>query len=200
MTNSLKNNISKRKKCMSIGLFYGTSTCYTEIVAEKIAAELSSCDDEKIVVDLYNIIDEPISSMESYEYLIMGIPTWDYGELQEDWEKVWENIDLLNLNGKTVALFGLGDQMGYPDWFLDAMGYLCAKISTQGAKTIGYWPVSGFEFNESKALTADQKYFVGLAIDDANEFDLTDERISSWCKQIRKEFKYGSNLHQLTEG
>ena len=40
---------------LSIGLFYGTSTCYTEIVAEKIALELGSCTYEKINVDLYNI-------------------------------------------------------------------------------------------------------------------------------------------------
>ena len=74
MTNSV--NVINRKKfsSLSIGLFYGTSTCYTEIVAEKIALQLSNCTYESINVDLYNILDEPISSMEAYDCLIMGIP------------------------------------------------------------------------------------------------------------------------------
>ncbi|TNE79019.1 MAG: flavodoxin FldB [Gammaproteobacteria bacterium] len=166
-----------------IGLFYGSSTCYTEMVAEKIAAELGEA-----LVDVHNIADTPVSTMTGYELLILGIPTWDYGELQEDWENCWDELDSLDLHGKTVALYGLGDQVGYPEWFLDALGYLWAKVRNLGANTVGYWPVDGFEFEESKALTEDEHYFVGLAIDDENQFDLTDQRIKTWCSQIRGEF------------
>lgn len=172
-----------------VGLFYGSSTCYTEMVAEKIAVNLTELGANKIQVNIYNVMDEPIAAMEKYNYLILGIPTWDYGELQEDWENIWDDIDTLDLTGKTVALFGLGDQVGYPEWFLDAMGYLWAKVCNQGAKTVGFWPVDGFEFEQSKALTADKTQFVGLAIDDENQFELTDERIAAWCQQILKEFE-----------
>lgn len=166
-----------------IGLFYGSSTCYTEMVAEKIVEILGNT-----LVDIHNIADEPITLMNAYNYLILGIPTWDYGELQEDWENIWDDIDELNFSGKTVALFGLGDQVGYPEWFLDALGYLWVKLRNLGAKTVGYWPVEGFTFNESKALTSDQQYFVGLAIDDENQYELTDKRVSNWCIQILNEF------------
>lgn len=180
-----------------IGLFYGSSTCYTEMVAEKIGDALNTSLGDALQgqpqVDIYNVADTPISKMEEYDYLILGIPTWDYGELQEDWENIWDDIDTLNLTGKTVALFGLGDQEGYPDWFLDAMGYLWAKVCNQGAKTVGYWPVAGFEFKESQALTPDQQHFVGLAIDDENQFDLTDERIKQWCQQVLSEFDLKTN-------
>ena len=182
-----------------IGLFYGSSTCYTEMVAEKIAAKLNELlagntnaherHTGDTGVDLYNVMYEPAVTMCAYEYLILGIPTWDYGELQEDWENIWDDIDALDLSGKTVALFGLGDQVGYPEWFLDAMGYLWAKICNQGAKTVGYWPITGFEFEQSKALTPDEQYFVGLAIDDENQFELTDERITTWCQQVLNEFQ-----------
>lgn len=60
--------------------------------------------------------------MEQYDVLILGIPTWDFGEIQEDWEAVWEQLDDLNLEGKIVALYGMGDQLGYGEWFLDALG------------------------------------------------------------------------------
>lgn len=60
--------------------------------------------------------------------LILGIPTWDFGEIQEDWEAVWDQLDDLNLEGKIVALYGLGDQLGYGEWFLDALGMLHDKL------------------------------------------------------------------------
>ena len=109
-----------------IGLFYGSSTCYTEMAAETIAARLG--EDR---VDVYNVAETPVSLMENYPLLILGIPTWDYGELQEDWENCWEALDNVDFSDKTVALFGLGDQIGYPEWFLDALGFLWAKVCDQ---------------------------------------------------------------------
>ena len=164
----------------SIALFYGSSTCYTEMVAEKIATQLGADN-----VDVFNIADEPMVTAESYQAVIMGIPTWDYGELQEDWEEIWDEIDGVDFKGKTVALFGLGDQVGYPEWFLDALGYLHAKLASLGAVLVGYWPADGYEFEQSKALTSDGKQFVGLALDEENEFDLSQERIATWCEQIK---------------
>ena len=78
-----------------IGLFYGSSTCYTEMVAEKIAAALGES-----TLDIHNIAEVPVSLMAAYDRLILGIPTWDYGELQEDWEDCWD--DLCRQNGGTV--------------------------------------------------------------------------------------------------
>ena len=101
-----------------IGLFYGSSTCYTEMAGEKIRAVLG---EER--VDFFNINETPIITAQFYDFIILGIPTWDYGELQEDWEDIWEEIDEVDFSGKKVALYGLGDQVGYPEWFLDAMGY-----------------------------------------------------------------------------
>ncbi len=166
-----------------IGLFYGSSTCYTEMAGEKIAERLG-----RQRVDMYNVAETPLITAQFYDYLIFGIPTWDYGELQEDWEEVWDDLDQLDLTGKTVALYGLGDQIGYPEWFLDAMGYLHAKLKAQGAAFVGYWPDSGYEYEASKALTDDENFFVGLALDEENEFELTDQRIATWCNDILKGF------------
>ena len=98
-------------------------------------------------------------------------------------------MDTINLSNKTIALYGLGDQVGYPEWFLDAMGYLHNKVVVQGANIIGYWPNEGYQFDASQALTEDKSQFLGLALDDENEFDLTDERISIWCEQLRPHFQ-----------
>ena len=121
--------------------------------------------------------------------LIFAIPTWDFGELQEDCEDVWPHLHDLNLSHATVALYGQGDQEGYPEWFLDAMGFLYHKLKNAGASIVGYWPVEGYRFNDSKALTADKSHFVGLALDDETQFDHSQVRIQLWCKELKMAFQ-----------
>ena len=168
---------------LSIGLFYGSTTCYTEMAAEKIQAQLNSLFDEEIVV-LHNIKEVSLNRTAEYDIIIFGISTWDFGELQEDWESHWEDVHGLDLSGKTVALFGLGDQLGYADWFQDALGMLFDAIKPSGCNIVGFWPNQGYEFTASKALTEDKSQFVGLSLDDENQYDQTDERISAWCEQL----------------
>jgi len=172
---------------IKIGLFYGSSTCYTEMAGEKIRDRINSLLNTD-AVSMHNIADDPISLMENYSYLILGIPTWDYGELQEDWETQWDDIDSLDLKHTKAAVYGLGDQIGYPEWFQDALGYLWSKIVNQGATTVGAWPNKGYTFEQSKALTEDETFFVGLPLDDENQLELSEGFISLWCEQILAEF------------
>lgn len=167
---------------MNIGLFYGSSTCYTEMVAEKIR-DILGCD----LVVLHNLKDDACILMVHYDVLILGIPTWDFGELQEDWETHWQSLNDLNLSGKIVALYGLGDQVGYSEWFLDALGLLHDKLLTMGVTFIGYWPTEGYTFTSRKPLIADGSYFCGLALDETNQYELTDTRIMQWCEQLLRE-------------
>ncbi|MBO1254521.1 flavodoxin FldB [Alteromonas sp. 5E99-2] len=170
----------------SIGLFFGSTTCYTEMAAEKIQARLNSLFDADIVT-MHNIESESLSKTAHYDMVIFGISTWDFGELQEDWESHWGEVHGLALKGKTVALFALGDQAGYAEWFQDALGMLHDALIPTECNIIGYWPNQGYDFNESKALTEDKQYFVGLSLDDENQYDLTDQRIADWCDQLLTE-------------
>ena len=169
---------------MKIGLFYGSTTCYTEMAAEKIQAALG-----EDLVELNNIKDVSLSNCLNYDILILGISTWDYGELQEDWESNWQQVANLNLSDKIVALYGMGDQVGYPQWFQDALGMLHDELTPTGCHFIGYWPNKGYQFTASKALTADEKYFFGLAIDDENQYQQTQERIEQWTCQLLAEIE-----------
>lgn len=167
----------------SIGLFYGSTTCYTEMAAEKIQAFLNELFEDNIV-HLHNIATDSLNKTANYDVLILGISTWDFGELQEDWESNWDDAQTLPLAGKTVALFGMGDQQGYADWFQDALGMLHDAIKPSGCKIVGFWPTDGYEFSASRALTDDGTQFVGLALDDENQYEQSDERIAKWCTQI----------------
>ena len=167
---------------MKIGLFYGSTTCYTEIVAEKIQALIGAD-----IVKLNNIKQVPLAAMAQYDILILGLSTWDFGEIQEDWEAHWDDIAGVDLSGKIIAIYGMGDQIGYAEWFIDAVGMLHDAIAPQQPLRIGFWPTTGYDFIASKALTADGTEFVGLALDDENQYEQTDERLNAWVSQILQE-------------
>jgi flavodoxin I len=164
-----------------IGLFFGTQTGKTESIAEMIQDEF-----EKGVIDLHDMANVDVSDFDGYTKLIVASPTWDVGELQSDWEGFFPEFDTMDFTGKTIAYFGTGDQLGYADNFMDAVGILEAKITERGGKTIGHWSTDGYDFSESKAVRNGK--FVGLAIDEDNQSDLTEERIKIWVAQIKKEF------------
>ncbi|WP_413165683.1 flavodoxin FldA [Capilliphycus salinus ALCB114379] len=165
-----------------IGLFFGTTTGKTETAAEMIQAEFGGED----IVEMYDIAEAELEQLQNYDCLIIGCPTWNIGELQSDWDGYFEELDNLDFTGKKVAYFGNGDQIGYPDNFQDAMGMLEEKISELGGTTVGHWSVDGYEHETSKAVKNGK--FVGLALDEDNQSELTDKRIKSWVEQLKTEF------------
>lgn len=170
-----------------IGLFFGSDEGNTEQVALRIQKRLGAD-----VVQLHDIADVTQLEFTQYERIILGIPTWDFGQIQSDWEEFWDDLAEVDFSGKTVALFGLGDQFGYGDYFLDAMGMLHDVIDATGPQRIGYWPLEGYEFEASKAERDGE--FVGLAIDEDQQEHLTAERLDRWCEQIRREFDLDTPL------
>lgn len=170
----------------NIAIFYGSTTCYTEMAAEKIQQQLQAL--LNIEIPMFDIKDVSLSKTQEFDIILFGISTWDFGELQEDWESSWDDITELNLNHKTIALFGLGDQLGYADWFQDALGMLHDEIIVKDCDVVGYWPNDGYDFIASKGLTDDKQFFVGLSLDDENQFDQSDERIKVWCNNLVEHF------------
>lgn len=164
-----------------LAIIYGSTTGNTSDIA--VQAKDFLADDD---IELFDVKDISMEIIDAFDSLIFAIPTWDYGEIQEDWDEVWDEVDQFDFTGKTVAFIGLGDQLGYSEWFLDAMGMLHDKVVAKGAEVVGHWPVSGYEFDESKALTADKQHFVGLAIDEDTQRELTEDRLKQWCAEVRE--------------
>jgi len=164
---------------MKIAIVYGSTTRYTERVAEKIASQPGFEDAE-----LLDIEDIALSEILNFDFIIFGIPTWDYGEVQSSWQNVWNDIDDTDFTNKLCAFVGLGDQLGYSEWFVDAMGLLHDKIARQGGITLGDWSTKGYHFNTQRSVVGNR--FVGLALDEVNQEDMTDERIKIWCGQLRE--------------
>ncbi|MDF7670310.1 flavodoxin FldA [Orbaceae bacterium ESL0721] len=161
-----------------VGIFFGSDTGNTENVAQQIQHLLGS---DK--ADLFDIAKSTKEEIEKYDYLLFGIPTWYYGETQCDWDDFFPNLEQIDFTGKTVAIFGCGDQEDYAEYFCDAMGTLKEVIEPKGAKIVGNWPTEGYHFESSKAL-ADSDHFIGLAIDEDRQPELSEERIEKWVKQV----------------
>ena len=161
-----------------IGIFFGSDTGNTENIAKMIQKQLG-----KDVADVHDIAKSSKEDLEAHDILLLGIPTWYYGEAQCDWDDFFPTLEEIDFNGKLVALFGCGDQEDYAEYFLDAMGTLRDIIEPRGAIIIGNWPTDGYQFEASKALV-DDKHFVGLGIDEDRQPDLTAARVEAWCKQL----------------
>lgn len=164
-----------------IGLFFGTQTGNTETIAEQIQKEFGG----ESIVALHDVSQTEASDLNEYDCLIIGCPTWNIGEMQSDWEGLYDELDNVDFNGKKVAYFGPGDQVGYADNFQDAMGTLEEKISGLGGTTVGHWSTDGYDFTESKAVKNGK--FVGLALDEDNQPELTDKRVKVWVSQLKSE-------------
>ena len=146
-------------------------------MAVRIYEKLGSPD-----VAIHDIAETNLSEMMNYRNLIMGIPTWGIGEMQSDWLPVLSLLKNMDLTGKTVALFGLGDQESYPDTFGDAVGRLYDVLLETGCSITGTWNGPDYNFDRSKALREDG--FVGLLLDEDNQADRTETRIKQWLKTL----------------
>ena len=166
---------------MEVKLFFGSSTGNTEKCAKKIAAELGG-----LIAEMKDIKKASVDDFDFVDGYIIGLSTVDEGLLQEDWRRFWDNIEDVDFQGKTVALFGLGDQVKYGKWFVDAIGIVHDKVTELGAKVVGPWPTDGYAYEATKAVRNGK--FVGLVLDADNQANLTDDRIKAWCDQIRPHF------------
>lgn len=166
-----------------IGIFFGSDTGNTENIAKNASRK-----DQARIMPKFMIIAK--SSQEDIEAFVifyyLGIPTWYYGEAQCDWDDFFPTLEDIDFNGKLVALFGCGDQEDYAEYFCDAMGTIRDIIEPRGAVIVGHWPTEGYHFEASKGL-ADDNHFIGLAIDEDRQPELTEERVDAWVAQIKEE-------------
>lgn len=162
------------------GIFYGSTTGTTESVARLIADKLGIAP-----ADVHEVSKVDTALVESYDALILGTSTWGDGELQDDWYSSLQVLQGADLSGKIVALFGCGDSESYPDTFCDGIGLLFENLKDSGCIFVGAVDDSGYTYSASVAA-ADGK-FVGLALDDVNESDRTDDRVSAWAAQLQTE-------------
>lgn len=180
---------------MATAVIFGTSTGSTETVADLIAEGLDGQVEGPFDIEA---IDGSIKQLfEKYDSLIVGTPTWNTGADSErsgtGWDEIYySTMQEMNLQGKKVAVFGLGDQISYAENYADATGELHDVFQELGCKMFGYTSQEGYEHEDSKAIRGD--LFCGLLCDAVNQEELSEERVESWLEQLKGEgfFEGGS--------
>ena len=142
--------------------------------------------------DLFDIKTFNTDDISKYDLIITGASTigaenWEDASNDNEWNRFGMEAREKDFTGKYVAFFGLGDQVLYPNHFVDVLGVFQEEFSKTGAKIIGKWPVGGYRFTDSDGVEGDK--FYGLAIDEDNESDLTEERVKKWVAQLKEEMK-----------
>lgn len=163
------------------GLLYSFNTKKTSRAAKLINEAFEGKLEEK------NVEEITAKEFQSFDNYIMGIPTWWDGELPNYWHEFLPDLEDLDLKGKTFALYGAGDQKGYPENFVDAIGILGSFLESKGGKLIGFVKNEGYEFERSRALRGDE--FCGLPLDFENQPRLVKPKIKNWVDGLKKEFK-----------
>lgn len=171
-----------------IGIYFGTDTGTTRLIAKKVARQLGESAAKPL-----NVNRTEVAHFLAHDALILGTPTYGFDQLPGrstnieagSWEEFLPLLEDADFSGKTIALYGLGDQEKYSDRFLDSMIHLYRFFTERGAHIIGRWPTDGYNFAQSQAVVDDM--FVGLALDQHNQGLLTDARISQWLETVKPE-------------
>jgi flavodoxin I len=168
-----------------LGIFYGTNQGHTRDVAQRITRAFGEPHP-----DVIDVADARAEDLLAYDQLVLGTSSWGVGELADSWEQLLPFLDDISLSGKRVALFGLGDQAGHAESFVEALGLLHDVIAGRGATVVGHWPTDGYTYLFSSAVRDGR--FVGLALDEMSQPELTDSRIERWVSQLRDLLTGGS--------
>lgn len=179
-----------------IGIFFGTETGTTRLIAKKIQKKLGDDIAEKPV----NVNRIEPEDLLKYQCLILGTPSYGVGDipgksagcLESNWEEFIARFDTPDFTGKCIAFFGLGAQERYADRFCSSLIRLHDYFVMHGAEIIGHWSTENYTFQHSASVVNGE--FVGLVIDQRTQGNLTEERIDKWLSQITPALK--SRLHQ----
>jgi flavodoxin I len=165
---------------VDVAVVYGSSFGDTARVAEVVARALSAQLEQP--VRLHDVATLDVAGLRGLDLLVVGSSTWHLGELQADWDAVFDEIEGAAWTGTRVALFGTGDPSGYPDTFADALGILADAFAAGGAGLLGAWPAAADAPRASRARRGDR--FVGLALDADDDPDRHAEVVEEWCAQL----------------
>ena len=166
-----------------IGIFVGSSGGVTLGAAEKLEELLEDAE----LINMEEDYDD-LEQFDEFDVLLIGSSTWGQGDPQRDWvDPLYEmENEEPDFSEKKVAFFGAGDQKSHGEEFVTALGKMKEIFDKLGADTrYGYTSTEGYDYKFSYA-EKDGK-FCGLAIDDVNQEDLTEERVEKWAAQLKSE-------------
>ena len=168
---------------MGTAIIYSFNSNKTAKAGEKIVETIG----KSLKLDVINAEEITEEKFLSYDQLILGVPTWFDGELPNYWDEFVPALEDMDLKGKKIAVYGLADQVGYPENFADGVGIMVRLLQSRGAEIVGQTAIEKYEFESSHAIENNQ--FLGLVLDQENQARLSKGRIDKWVEELKKVLK-----------
>ena len=130
-----------------IAIFYGPVGGAVNRVAEKVKDAIG---EDK--VEMVAVKNATVEDLKKYDKIIFGMSTvgkdsWDAQYDNVDWAKFLPEIGKTRYEGKTIAIFGLGDHVTYAATFVDHIAVLAKELQENGAVLSGKVPADEYEYN-----------------------------------------------------
>ncbi len=141
-------------------------------------------------IDIFDVVSFDENNLKNYELMILGASTigaedWQDAKPDNEWNAFFRRLEKLGQTNIIAASFGLGDQILYPDHFVDGLGVYKEEMDKLNIPIVGQWSTEGYRFTDSDGVN--DGMFYGLALDVDNEPELSDERMKSWSDILKKE-------------
>lgn len=157
-----------------------------DAVADKIIALAANFEITKISIDM--ITTDELNSFDNWIVggSTVGSHTWEDADDSNLWLEFFKMLDEVDFSHKTIAFYGLGDQILYPHHFVNELGIFQEEFDERNARIIGQWPTEGYNFSDSDGMK-DGNFF-GLALDEDHQQERTSDRIEKWLAILDKDF------------
>jgi len=144
--------------------------------------------------DIIPVKEVASEDLDKYQQIILvgstvGTDHWKNEIIVDEWPEFFRKSKETGYENKKVAIVGLGNCVLYPEHFADGMAVLYEEIKKQNGEVLGKVNAEGYDFTDSESLDEDG-FFCGLALDEDNEAELTEERLEKWISQLKPDFGF----------
>lgn len=163
----------------TVGIFYGSTGGKTKEVVDIVASQLG---DAKV----FDVADG-LAEIDNFENIILASPTYGMGDLQDDWAGCIDELGEVNMDGKVVAIIGVGDAALFGANYVESMMHLYDAVEPNGATVVGLVSTDDYDYEDSLAVVDDK--FMGLPIDASFDDDTIASKVEEWLDKVKPEFK-----------
>ncbi len=117
----------------SVLIIYGSSGGNTELTCEKVKQVLEG---KNITVSIRRVERSSVRDLKNAEIIILAAPTYEHGVIQHHFPPFLKDLKKIDLNGKLMAVIGLGDTKYDDHYHIESANILMTAIEQSKGKIL----------------------------------------------------------------
>src|SRR3989344_390533 len=122
------------RELMRINLVYASTSGNVEVVMETVAKVLRQ---NSFEIMLSRAEKTPIETVKKNKYFVFGTSTWEHGQLNPFFQKLYEAMQTKNFQNKEAAFVGCGDRRYEPVLFCEGINKVHGLWLKKDGKVVG---------------------------------------------------------------